>query len=123
RLDPASLPAAEGLEVRGYVHELARLSAACDVALVQGGLATTMELVDAGTPFVSIPLDDHFEQQRHVRHRLDRHGARAWLPWASATPEALADAVAGALAAGGAYRPVPDDGAAVAARALAELLI
>ena len=58
-----------------------------------------------------------------MRHRLDRHGARAWLPWADATPDALADAVAGALAAGARYRAVPDDGAARAADALAALLI
>jgi pimeloyl-ACP methyl ester carboxylesterase/predicted glycosyltransferase len=123
RLDADVLPEADGLEVRGYVHEAQRLAAACDVALVQGGLATTMELVAAGRPFVSVPLDDHFEQQVHVRHRLDRHGARAWLPWARATPEALADAVAAALTAGARHRPVPDDGAARAADILAGLLV
>ncbi len=122
RLDPGSLPEADGLEVRGYVHEGHRLALACDVALAQGGLATTMELVDAGRPFVAVPLDDHFEQQRHVRHRLDRHGARSWLPWAEATPAALAAAVATALESGARYRPVPRDGAAVAASALAALL-
>jgi predicted glycosyltransferase len=123
RLDAGLLPQADDLEVRGYVHEAQRLAAACDVALVQGGLATTMELVAAGRPFVSVPLDDHFEQQVHVRHRLDRHGARAWLPWAQATPGALADAVAGAWTAGARHRPVPDDGAARAADALAGLLV
>jgi pimeloyl-ACP methyl ester carboxylesterase/predicted glycosyltransferase len=123
RLDPAALPAAGDLEVRGYVHEQHRLAAACDVALVQGGLATTMELVAAARPFVSVPLDDHFEQQRHVRHRLDRHGARRWLPWAEATPDGLADAVAGAWAAGARYRPVPVDGADRAAAALTPLLL
>jgi pimeloyl-ACP methyl ester carboxylesterase/predicted glycosyltransferase len=123
RLDPATLEPAEGLEVRGYVHELHRLAVACDVALVQGGLATTMELVAAGRPFVSVPLEEHFEQQRHVRHRLDRHGARTWLPWPEVTADALAGAVAGALAGGVAYRPVPRDGAARAADVMAELLI
>ena len=32
RIDPARLPPAEGLEVRGYVHELYRHLAACDVS-------------------------------------------------------------------------------------------
>ena len=105
------------------MHEQHRLAVACDVALVQGGLATTMELVAAGRPFVAVPLEDHFEQQRHVRHRLDRHGARTWLPWAQATPEALAGAVAGALAAGAVYRPPRPDAAALAADALAGLLV
>ena len=45
RIDPAlALPAAEGLEVRGYVPDLYRHLAACDLAVVQGGLTTTMEL-------------------------------------------------------------------------------
>ncbi len=49
--------------------------AACDAAIVQGGLTTTMELVATGRPFLYFPLGHHFEQQRHVRHRLDRHRA------------------------------------------------
>ena len=53
RIDPATLPRAEGLEVRGYVHALHRHLAACDVGVVQGGLTTTMELVAAGRPLVA----------------------------------------------------------------------
>ena len=71
---PRDLPAAEGLEVRGYVHELWRNLAICDVAVVQGGLTTAMELLATGRPFVSPPAS-HFEQRCHLRHRLDRHGA------------------------------------------------
>ena len=45
RIDPATLPGAPtGLEVRAYVHDLYRHLAACDLAVVQGGLTTTMEL-------------------------------------------------------------------------------
>ena len=90
RIDPANLPKADGLEVRGYVHELYRHLAACDVAVVQGGLTTTMELVAAQRPFVSIPLASHFEQRYHVRHRLDRYGASDWLDFNHASPETLA---------------------------------
>jgi predicted glycosyltransferase len=122
RIDPDSLPAADGLEVRGYVHELYRHLAACDVALVQGGLTTCMELVASGRPFVSLPLAHHFEQRFHVRHRLDRHGASSWLEYADATPEVLAEALAAALASGASYRPIPRDGAAKAAGIIAELL-
>src|SRR5262249_44019630 len=42
RIDPAMLPAHDGLEVRAYVHELYRHLAACDLAVVQGGLTTAM---------------------------------------------------------------------------------
>ena len=122
RIDPDSLPRVEGLEVRGYVHELYRHLAACDVAVVQGGLTTCMELVVAGRPFVSLPLAHHFEQRFHVRHRLDRHGARDWLEYSDATPDALAGAIAGAMSADVSYRPLPRDGAARAAGLIAELL-
>ena len=74
--------------MRGYVHELHRELAACDVAVIQGGLTTAMELVAAGRPFVSIPLARHFEQQLHVRHRLERYGARTSIDYADATPDA-----------------------------------
>ncbi|MFL6159863.1 MAG: glycosyltransferase, partial [Marmoricola sp.] len=65
RIDPDSLPQPDGLEVVAYVHNLYRHLAACDVAVVQGGLTTTMELVATGRPFVSLPLASHFEQQFH----------------------------------------------------------
>jgi predicted glycosyltransferase len=122
RIDPQTLPRADGLEVRGYVHELYRHLAACDVALVQGGLTTTMELVAAARPFLSVPLASHFEQRFHVRHRLDRYGARAWLGYEDATPEALADAIAGAMGTEPSYRPVSATGAARAAELIAELV-
>jgi pimeloyl-ACP methyl ester carboxylesterase/predicted glycosyltransferase len=121
-IDPATVAAADGLEVRGYVHELYRHLAACDVGLVQGGLTTTMELVAAGRPFVSLPLASHFEQRYHVRHRLDRYGATHWLEYADATPDAIADAVAAALLERPDYRRVDFSGPARAAAMIAELL-
>ena len=122
RIDPATLPAVEGVEVRGYVHELYRHLAACDVAVVQGGLTTTMELVAAGRPFVSLPLASHFEQRFHVRHRLDRYGAREWLDFGEASPERLAGAIVAALGSEPGYRPVDGRGAARAAALIAERL-
>lgn len=38
------LPVTDGVEVRPYVHGLYRHLAACDIAVVQGGLTTSMEL-------------------------------------------------------------------------------
>ena len=75
RIDPTVLPAAPGLEVVTYVHNLYRHLAACDLAVVQGGLTTSMELTAAGRPFLYFPLRHHFEQNFHVRHRLERYGA------------------------------------------------
>jgi pimeloyl-ACP methyl ester carboxylesterase/predicted glycosyltransferase len=122
RIDPTSLPAAEGLEVLGYVHELRRHLAACDMAVVQQGLTTTMELVACGRPFLSLPLAHHFEQRYHVRHRLDRHGACDWLDWEDATPVAIAGAIERLVGTEPGYAPVPRDAASRAAGWIAELV-
>jgi hypothetical protein len=121
-IDPQSLEAAEGVELLGHVDDLPVLLAAADVALVQGGLATTMELVTAGRPFVAVPLARHFEQRVHVRHRLDLLGATRWIEYRDATPEALAAAVAEALREPASYAPVDGGGARRAAERIAALV-
>jgi pimeloyl-ACP methyl ester carboxylesterase/predicted glycosyltransferase len=122
RIDPATLPSHDGLEVRAYVHELYRHLAACDLAVVQGGLTTSMELTANRRPFLYFPLRHHFEQNFHVRHRLERHGAGRRMDFATATPEAIAAAIAAEICAEVDYLPVTTDGAARAAALIAELL-
>jgi UDP:flavonoid glycosyltransferase YjiC (YdhE family) len=104
------------------VPNLDRHLAACDLALVQGGLTTCMELAAAGTPFLYFPLQNHFEQNFHVAHRLERYGAGKRMAFATSTPEAIADAMIETLRAPHIARPVEADGAARAAKMLAELL-
>ncbi len=122
RIDPATLPRAEGLEIRRYVHDLYRHLAACDLAVVQGGLTTSMELTANRRPFIYFPLRHHFEQNFHVRHRLERYGAGRCMDFATATPETIARAIADELGRVVDYRPVETDGAARAAALIAELL-
>jgi UDP:flavonoid glycosyltransferase YjiC (YdhE family) len=122
RIDPATLPAADGLETRGYVHELWRELAACDVAISHGGLSTTMELTAARRPFLYFPLRNHFEQNRHVAHRLGRHRAGRRLEYAATGPEQLADALVAELAQEPDTLPVEAGGAARAAALIATLL-
>jgi len=122
RIDPASLPAHEGLEVLPYVHGLYRQLGACDLAVVQGGLTTCMELVASRRPFLYFPLRNHFEQNLHVAHRLDRHRAGRRMNYASSDPDTIAEAIAAELGRTFDYRPVPTDGATRAATLIAELL-
>ncbi len=122
RIDPASLPQAEGLDVRAYVHDLYRHLAACDLAVVQGGLTTTMELTANRRPFLYFPLRHHFEQNFHVRHRLARYGAGRCMDFDESPPEVIAAAIAKEIGRDVAYRPVETDGAARAAARIAELL-
>jgi predicted glycosyltransferase len=122
RIDPATLPSHEGLEIRAYVHDLYRHLAACDLAVVQGGLTTGMELVANRRPFLYFPLRHHFEQNIHVRHRLDRYGAGRRLDFETETPATIATAIADEIGRDVDYRPVERDGAARAAAMIAELL-
>jgi pimeloyl-ACP methyl ester carboxylesterase/predicted glycosyltransferase len=122
RIDPASLPSHDGLEVRAYVHELYRHLAACDLAVVQGGLTTGMELTANRRPFLYFPLRHHFEQNFHVRHRLDRYGAGRCMDFETATPDVIAGAIAEEIGREVDYRPVDTEGAARAAALIAELL-
>jgi pimeloyl-ACP methyl ester carboxylesterase/predicted glycosyltransferase len=122
RIDLAALPQHDGLEVRAYVHELYRHLAACDLAVVQGGLTTGMELTTNRRPFLYFPLRHHFEQNFHVRHRLDRYGAGRCMDFETATSGVIAAAIAEEIGREVDYRPVETDGAARAAALIAELL-
>ena len=122
RIDPASLPKHDGLEIRAYVHDLYRHLAACDLAVVQGGLTTSMELTANRRPFLYFPLRHHFEQNFHVRHRLGRYGAGRAMDFETATPEVIAKAIAEEIGREVDYRPVERDGAARAAAMIGELL-
>ena len=122
RIDPGSLPAHDGLEVRPYVHELYRHLAACDLAVVQGGLTTAMELTASRRPFLYFPLRHHFEQNLHVRHRLERYRAGRCMDYQTAGPADIAAAIATEIGREVDYRPVATDGAARAASLLANLL-
>jgi pimeloyl-ACP methyl ester carboxylesterase len=122
RIDPASLPVHDGLEVRAYVHDLYRVLAACDLAVVQGGLTTSMELTANRRPFLYFPLRHHFEQNFHVRHRLERYRAGRAMDFLTDGPAEIAAAIADEIGREVDYRPVDAGGAARAAASIGELL-
>ena len=122
RIDPDSLPQPDGLEVLAYVHNLYRHLAACDLAVVQGGLTTAMELTASNRPFLYFPLSHHFEQNFHVRHRLERYGAGRCMDFELDGPSEIAAAIAEEIGGEVDYGPVATDGAARAASLIAELL-
>jgi UDP:flavonoid glycosyltransferase YjiC (YdhE family) len=93
------------------------------VAVVQGGLTTTMELTAARVPFLYVPLKHHFEQNFHVRHRLERYGAGRCAPYDEISdPAWLAEAITRQLGSDVVFRPVESDGAERAAAMLAEVV-
>lgn len=123
RVDPMALHVPAGnVEVLGYVPDLDLHLAVCDIAVVQGGLTTAMELTANRRPFLYFPLKNHFEQQRHVAWRLDRHRAGRRLQLDDVSAEDIADALVAELGRPLDYRPVTVDGARRAASMLAGLL-
>jgi pimeloyl-ACP methyl ester carboxylesterase/predicted glycosyltransferase len=122
RIDLDRLPRVPGVEIRPYVHQLYRLLAACDLAVVQGGLATTMELTANRVPFLYFPLRLHCEQRFHVHHRLRRYGAGRRVDYETATPDTIAEAIAREIGRTVRYRAVDGGGARDAASRIAELL-
>jgi predicted glycosyltransferase len=122
RIDPDRLAAPPGVEVRAYVPELFLQLVACDLAVVQGGLTTTMELTAAQRPFLYFPLGNHFEQNRHVRYRLERYGAGRCMDYQTADPDAIAAAMVEEIDRPVAYRRVDPGGARRAAELIAPLL-
>lgn len=123
RLSTDAFEPQPGLEVRPYVHNLYEHLACCDLALVQGGLSTTMELVATRRPFLSFPLQHHFEQCVHVRQRLANYAADRSMDYAATLdPAQLARRALAAMHEPVRYRPVETDGAARAALRIAQVL-
>jgi pimeloyl-ACP methyl ester carboxylesterase len=122
RIDPTTLPSQEGLEIRPFVPDLYRHLAACDLAVVQGGLTTSMELTANQRPFLYFPLRHHFEQNFHVRHRLANYRAGRAMDFETADAGVIAQAIAEEIGRDVDYRPVETDGAATAAALIGELL-
>jgi hypothetical protein len=81
-----------------------------------------MELTASRRPFLYFPLAHHFEQNYHVRHRLDRYRAGRCMDYQASGPADIAAAIAAEIGQPADYRPVATDGAGRAASLLAELL-
>jgi pimeloyl-ACP methyl ester carboxylesterase/UDP:flavonoid glycosyltransferase YjiC (YdhE family) len=122
RLDPGELPRHPRLDVRPFVPQLFRHHAAAHLAIVQGGLTTTMELAAFRTPFLYFPLRNHWEQQFMVSRRLGRLGAGVRMDYDRTTPEELGTAILDHLGKPVHWGEAPAGGTERAARLIANLL-
>ena len=95
---------------------------ACDLAVVQGGLTTTMELTANRRPFLDFPLAGYFEQRFHVPHRLSRCNAGRQMEYATTDADDIAAAIVEEIDLFADYLPVSTDGVARAAALLADLI-
>jgi hypothetical protein len=81
-----------------------------------------MELVASRRPFLYFPLKNHFEQDRHVHHRLVRHNAGRRMDFETASSTQIAAAIAEEIDREPAFRAVTTEGAERAARMIAALI-
>ena len=122
RLPREAFPDHAGLDVLPYVHNLFEHLACSDLALVQGGLSTCMELVATRRPFLSFPLERHFEQCIHVRNRLHNYCADCSVRFKELSPGELAERALLAMHTPVNYQPVETDGAARAAKEIISVM-
>jgi len=110
------------VQVHGYVPRLYEHFAACDVAVVQGGSTSTLELTALRRPFLYFPLEGHAEQNLVVAKRLARQGAGSQRVYSQTTPAALADAIVSQLGRKPTWPPIRANGARRAAELIDRLL-
>lgn len=122
RLPQDSLNVPSGIKVEGYVPELYKHFAASDLAIVQGGGSTTLELTALRRPFIYFPLEEHFEQQICVAGRLERHKAGIKMLYHQTSPQSLADTILAHIGEEVNWKPVPTDGAQMAAKLIERFL-
>lgn len=111
RISPSSLKVPAGIDVRGFVPDLYQHLAASDLAVVQAGGTTTLELTALQRPFLYFPLEGHCEQEITIAGRLARHRAGTKMTLSATTPATLADAIAQHLGTTVSYPPIPIGGA------------
>lgn len=121
RLDPEAIEAHAGVEIRGFVPELYQHYAACDLAIVQGGFSSTLELTALRRPFIFFPIEGHSEQESVAKH-LARYNAGIKMYYSKTTPDSLAGQVISNLSKEVSFRPINTDGSQKAARLICRLL-
>jgi hypothetical protein len=122
RIDHKLLGKHEKIEYLPYVSDPIKYYSACDLAIIQGGLSTAMELTALNRPFLYFPLQDHFEQQEFVSFRLQRYRAGNRMDFNATSPEDLARAILENMGKSVSYSAVNTDGAKKASSMILEVL-
>jgi UDP:flavonoid glycosyltransferase YjiC (YdhE family) len=121
RLSANSVNLPEGIELKGFIPRLYEHFAACDLAIVQGGATSTLELTALRRPFIYFPLEGHCEQA-NVSRILSQRGAGVKMKLSKTSPELLADQIIKLIGTNVTYPDIPMDGAQKASQLLVKLL-
>jgi UDP-N-acetylglucosamine:LPS N-acetylglucosamine transferase len=120
RLLAESLSVPQEIEIRQYVPALYEHLAACDLAIVQGGGTTTLELTALKRPFIYFPLDGHSEQEIVIAGRLHRHNAGIRMSFNSTNEKSLAEAIIANINTNVNYKDIPIDGAKIGVKLISK---
>jgi UDP-N-acetylglucosamine:LPS N-acetylglucosamine transferase len=122
RIAPESLDIPEGPEVKGYVPDLYKHYAACDLALIMGGGSSTVELTALKRPFIYFPLEEHCEQTLNVAARVERHRAGVRMTYSQTSPNLLAEKILDTIGKEVDYAELPTYGGKKAAELINNLI-
>lgn len=119
RLLADSINIPKDMDIRQFVHDLYEHFAASDLAVVQGGGSTTLELTALKKPFIYFPLVGHTEQE-NISRRLQRYKAGIRMSYIDADPKMLAEALIKNINTDTNYKDIPLDGAKNAVKLLSK---
>ena len=122
RLATNNIDALPGVEIRGFIPDLYQHFAACDLAIVQGGFSSTLELTALRRSFIFFPIEGHSEQE-YVAKRLGRHNAGIRMDYSKTTPASLADQVLVNFNKSVSFKALNTDGAQNAAEIINKFLL
>jgi UDP-N-acetylglucosamine:LPS N-acetylglucosamine transferase len=114
RLSVDSVTIPEGITVKGFIPRLYEHFAACDLAIVQAGATSTLELTALRRPFLYFPIEGHCEQA-NVARMLTQHGAGIQMRLKDTTPGLLAEIMKDNIGKKQSYPAIPTNGAELAA--------
>ncbi len=109
------------IKLRSFVPNLYEHFAACDLAIVQGGATSTLELTALQRPFIYFPIEGHSEQA-NVAKVLERLKAGTRMYLSQTSPALLARNISYLLSVKPVYPEIPTDGAQKAAQLIVRLL-
>lgn len=111
----------EEVEVLPFVPDLYKYFAVCDLAIIQGGATSAMELTALKRPFIFFPLEKHFEQA-NVARNLNRRKTGIEMKYSLTTPGSLAAKIVEMTGAEVNYPDIPVNGAKKAVELISVLL-
>jgi UDP-N-acetylglucosamine:LPS N-acetylglucosamine transferase len=117
-----SIKAPEGVKIVGYLPNLYKHLGAADLCIVSGGGTITLELTALRKPFLYFPLRHHFEQEKAVAPRIERHKAGIKMDFSQTSPESLTQAVLSNFSKPVNYGLLPINGAESAALLISRVI-